>query len=73
MEMENWTQGQNWEAIMFAAHKKINLIATIDVNGQQIDNGTTEQVMALQSLSAKFKAFNWTVLEMGRVTKWNQF
>mgnify|MGYP003498080083 CR=1 FL=1 len=57
-------EGQNWEAIMFAAHKKVdNLIATIDVNGQQID-GTTEQVMALQSLSAKFKAFNWTVLEM---------
>ncbi|MGB3115381.1 MAG: transketolase [Ferruginibacter sp.] len=57
-------EGQNWEAIMFAAHKKVdNLIATIDVNGQQID-GSTEQVMALQSLSAKFKAFNWTVLEM---------
>ncbi|MCX6323604.1 MAG: transketolase [Sphingobacteriales bacterium] len=57
-------EGQNWEAIMFAAHKKIdNLIATIDCNGQQID-GPTEVVMALNSLSAKFKAFNWEVMEM---------
>ncbi|MFZ1530309.1 MAG: transketolase [Ferruginibacter sp.] len=57
-------EGQNWEAIMFAAHKKVdNLIATIDVNGQQID-GPTEKVMALQSLKAKFEAFNWTVVEM---------
>jgi len=57
-------EGQNWEAIMFAAHKKIdNLIATIDCNGQQID-GPTEKVMALDSLKAKFEAFNWAVMEM---------
>lgn len=57
-------EGQNWEAIMFAAHKKVdNLIATIDFNGQQID-GATEDVMALNSLRAKFEAFNWQVLEM---------
>jgi transketolase len=57
-------EGQNWEAIMFAAHKKIdNLIATIDCNGQQID-GPTEEVMALNSLSAKFNAFNWEVMDM---------
>jgi len=57
-------EGQNWEAIMFAAHKKVdNLIATIDCNGQQID-GPTESVMALNSLRAKFEAFNWQVLEM---------
>ena len=57
-------EGQNWEAIMFAAHKKVdNLIATIDHNGQQID-GPTEKVMALDSLRAKFEAFNWQVLEM---------
>lgn len=57
-------EGQNWEAIMFAAHKKVdNLIATIDRNGQQID-GTTESVMELTSLKAKFEAFNWQVLEM---------
>ena len=57
-------EGQNWEAIMFAAHKKVdNLIATIDWNGQQID-GPTKSVMGLDSLRAKFEAFNWEVLEM---------
>ena len=57
-------EGQNWEAIMFAAHHKVdNLIATIDWNGQQID-GTTEKVMSTDSLRAKFEAFNWHVLEM---------
>jgi transketolase len=57
-------EGQNWEAIMFAAHKKVdNLIATIDWNGQQID-GPTKTVMSLDNLHAKFEAFNWHVLEM---------
>jgi len=57
-------EGQNWEAIMFAAHKKVdNLISTIDWNGQQID-GPTKSVMALDSLKEKFLAFNWQVLEM---------
>ena len=57
-------EGQNWEAIMFAAHHKVdNLIATIDWNGQQID-GPTEKVMSTDSLRAKFEAFNWHVLEM---------
>ncbi len=57
-------EGQNWEAIMFAAHKKVdNLIATIDYNGQQID-GPTSKVMNLGNLKAKFEAFNWTVLEV---------
>jgi transketolase len=57
-------EGQNWEAIMFAAHHKIdNLIATIDVNGQQID-GPTSKVMSLGSLEDKFKAFGWEVLNM---------
>jgi transketolase len=57
-------EGQNWEAILFAAHNSIdNLIATIDVNGQQID-GSTKSVMNLDSLKAKFEAFNWTVLEV---------
>ncbi len=57
-------EGQNWEAIMFAAHKKVdNLIATIDRNGQQID-GPTSEVMALDDLNAKLLAFNWDVLEM---------
>ncbi len=57
-------EGQNWEAIMFAAHKNVdNLIATIDFNGQQID-GPTKKVMNLDNLKAKFEAFNWQVLEM---------
>ncbi|NOT91366.1 transketolase [Ferruginibacter sp.] len=57
-------EGQNWEAIMFAAHKGVdNLISAIDWNGQQID-GPTKKVMALDSLRAKFEAFNWQVLEM---------
>ncbi|XZF14238.1 transketolase [Chitinophagaceae bacterium MMS25-I14] len=57
-------EGQNWEAIMFAAHHKLdNLIATIDVNGQQID-GPTKIVMDLGNLHAKFEAFGWNVLEM---------
>jgi transketolase len=57
-------EGQNWEAIMFAAHHKVDsLIATIDWNGQQID-GPTEKVLALGDLAAKFAAFNWTVLHV---------
>lgn len=57
-------EGQNWEAIMFAAHHKIdNLIATIDVNGQQID-GPTKMVMDLGSLKDKFTAFGWHIVEM---------
>ncbi len=57
-------EGQNWEAIMFAAHKKVdNLIATIDWNGQQID-GPTSKVMDLGNLEAKFDAFGWQVLHL---------
>jgi transketolase len=57
-------EGQNWEAIMFAAHHKIdNLIATIDYNGQQID-GPTKDVMNLGNLKGKFEAFDWQVMEM---------
>ena len=55
-------EGQNWEAILFAAHKKVdNLIAAIDWNGQQID-GPTSMVMNLGDLASKFEAFGWTVL-----------
>jgi transketolase len=57
-------EGQNWEAIMFASHNKVdNYIATIDVNGQQID-GPLSKVLNLDSLEDKFKAFHWTVLHM---------
>ena len=57
-------EGQNWEAIMFAAAKKVdNLIATVDRNGQQID-GPTSEVMPLGDLKVKFEAFGWDVLEI---------
>lgn len=57
-------EGQIWEAVLFAAHKKIdNLISTIDWNGQQID-GPTAKVMNLGDLGAKFKAFDWEVLQL---------
>ncbi len=57
-------EGQVWEAVMFAAHHKVdNLIATIDWNGQQID-GPTEQVISLGNISEKFEAFGWTTLSM---------
>jgi len=57
-------EGQNWEAIMFAAaHKVDHLISTVDWNGQQID-GTTKAVMDLGDIHAKFDAFGWTTLEM---------
>ncbi|MEP2669246.1 MAG: transketolase [Cyclobacteriaceae bacterium] len=56
-------EGQVWEAAMYAAHNKIdNLIATIDYNGQQID-GPVDQVLSLQDLKAKWKAFGWEVIE----------
>ena len=57
-------EGQIWEAAMYAAHNKIdNIISTIDFNGQQID-GSTEQVLSLGDLKAKWLAFGWDVLEM---------
>ncbi len=57
-------EGQNWEAMMFAAHHKVdNLIATVDYNGQQID-GSTVNVMNLENLKDKWLAFGWEVLEM---------
>jgi len=57
-------EGQNWEAILFAAHNKVdNLIATIDFNGQQID-GSTNKVMNLGNIKQKFEVFDWLVLEM---------
>ncbi len=57
-------EGQNWEAIMFAAANKVdNLIATVDRNGQQID-GPTEAVLALGDVAEKFRVFGWDVLEI---------
>ncbi|AUC81989.1 transketolase [Lacinutrix sp. Bg11-31] len=57
-------EGQNWEAIMYAAGKNVdNIIATIDLNGQQID-GSTDTVLPMGSIKGKFEAFGWTVLEI---------
>jgi transketolase len=57
-------EGQNWEAIMYAAANNMdNVIATVDLNGQQID-GSTDDVLALGSMRAKFEAFGWTVLDI---------
>ena len=57
-------EGQNWEAIMYASAKKIdNLIATIDLNGQQID-GSTDTVLPMGSIKEKFQSFGWTVIEI---------
>jgi len=57
-------EGQNWEAILFAAAKKVdNLILIVDYNQKQID-GSVEEVCSLGNLHAKFKAFDWEVVEM---------
>ena len=57
-------EGQVWEALMFAAHNKVdNLISTVDINGQQID-GPTKKVLDLGSIKAKFDAFGWQTIEM---------
>ena len=57
-------EGQNWEAIMYAAAKNIdNIIATIDLNGQQID-GSTNDVISLGSIRDKFESFGWEVVEI---------
>ena len=57
-------EGQCWEAILFAAHHKVdNLIVTVDWNGQQID-GPNDAVISLGDLPAKWKAFGWDVLQL---------
>ncbi len=57
-------EGQIWEAVMFAGSKHVdNLIATVDYNRQQID-GTTDQVMSLGNLQAKWEAFGWKVVNI---------
>ena len=57
-------EGQIWEAAMYAAANKVdNLIATIDFNGRQID-GDVDDVLSLGSLTEKWQAFGWDVLEM---------
>ncbi|PWJ54502.1 transketolase [Dyadobacter jejuensis] len=57
-------EGQVWEAAMAAPHLKVdNLIAVIDLNGQQID-GPTIEVMDNRDLGKKYEAFGWEVLNI---------
>lgn len=57
-------EGQTWEAAMLAGkHKLNNLVFIMDRNNIQID-GYTEDIMPLDSLKAKYEAFNWHVLEI---------
>lgn len=57
-------EGQIWEAVMTAAHHKTdNVIMIVDKNDCQIDN-RVQQVMNLDPMADKFKAFNWEVMEM---------
>ncbi|MAV79920.1 MAG: transketolase [Flavobacteriaceae bacterium] len=57
-------EGQNWEAIMYAAGNNVdNLIATIDLNGKQID-GATDEVLPMGNIPKKMKAFGWEVISL---------
>jgi transketolase len=59
-------EGQVWEAAMYASAKKVdNLISTVDVNAQQID-GSTDEVLAMGSIQAKFEAFGWHVISVAQ-------
>jgi len=63
-------EGQIWEAAMFASHNHLdNVIAIVDRNGLQID-GRTEDVMALEPLADKWKAFGWNVMFMDGNDMW---
>lgn len=57
-------EGQAWEAIMFAAHYRLdNLVFIMDRNHIQI-SGMTEEVMRLEPLGEKFRSFGWNVLDI---------
>lgn len=57
-------EGQIWEAVMAGAHYNLdNLCGVVDLNGLQID-GYTKDVMNISSIPAKYKAFNWNVIEI---------
>ncbi len=56
-------EGQNWEAFMYASANKVdNIIATIDLNGQQID-GSTDDVLNLGKIRNKIESFGWYLIE----------
>ena len=57
-------EGQIWEAAMYASAKGVdNLVAIVDYNKKQID-GSTDDVMNLGDMRAKYEAFGWKVIEM---------
>ena len=57
-------EGNTWEGAMLAGKNKLrNLIAIIDRNNIQID-GVTEDIMPLEPLADKWRAFNWHVIEV---------
>lgn len=57
-------EGNTWEAMMLAGKNKLrNVIAIVDRNNIQIE-GYTEDVMPLEPFHAKWKAFNWHVIEV---------
>lgn len=57
-------EGSNWEAILFAAHHRLNnLVMIVDYNKIQ-SFGSVSEVMALEPLADKMRAFNWNVYEI---------
>lgn len=57
-------EGNIWEAVMFASKYRLyNLTVFVDRNNIQID-GRTEDVMPLEDLAEKWRAFGWHVLEI---------
>ena len=57
-------EGSNWEAILFAAHHKLdNLVAIVDRNMLQSIH-STEDTLALEPFAEKWKAFGWNVIEI---------
>lgn len=57
-------EGQVWEAAMYAGAKKLdNVVAIVDVNGQQLDD-STEKILSLEPLGDKWRAFGWHVIEL---------
>lgn len=57
-------EGQIWEAVMYAAHNKLdNMIVAVDFNQKQID-GTTVDIMGFGEIGSKFAAFGWEVVHM---------
>lgn len=57
-------EGTIWEAAMYAAHYKLgNLVGFVDKNGLSFD-GATEELMSLEPLADKWRAFGWNVMEV---------